>query len=156
MSVILRHALTGFHYAGPTCWVSGSERAVDLATVERAVEVARKEALGSLEIVAWFDPPGCQLVFPVRFSGIRQGAVQVTRVSAAGGPPGHAGLRREQACESQAPPSRAALVFPSLSFLAAGSEGTNPKSFGHGVSTPSQFPTQGPRSTDSGECSIAA
>ena len=69
MQVILRHAHAGFYYAGPTCWVNGRERALDLQTVEHAVEAAREEHIGSLEIVAWFDRLSRELVFPVRFDG---------------------------------------------------------------------------------------
>ena len=156
MSVILRHALTGFHYAGPTCWVSSPERALDLETVERAVEVARKEALASVEIIAWFDPPGCRLVFPVRFSGTHQGTGQPARVSGAGGASGQGKLRSAELPKSRPLSPRAAPIPPSLSFLPARSEGRNPATSGHGVSTPRQLPSQRLGRTDTGECSVAA
>jgi urease accessory protein UreH len=69
MSVIRRHSLAGFHYAGLTCWVNSSKQALDLKTVEQAIDIARKEKLGGMEIVAKFDTPGHQLVFPIHFNG---------------------------------------------------------------------------------------
>jgi hypothetical protein len=76
MRVILRHSLAGFYYAGPTCWVNGSNRALDLNTVEQAVEIARKEKLGRMEIVACFDVPSRELVFPIHFNGSTHHRVQ--------------------------------------------------------------------------------
>ena len=69
MRVLLRQSQDRFYYAGPTRWVNGSKRARDLKTVERAIEVARNEGFGSMEIVAWLDRPGCELVFPIQFNG---------------------------------------------------------------------------------------
>lgn len=73
MSVILRHAESGSFYGGPHCWVNDPERALDLETVERAVEAGREEDLGRLEIVAWFDRLDRELVFPVRLNRTSRG-----------------------------------------------------------------------------------
>ena len=68
MSVTLRDVRRGLYFAGPGCWVKDPAKALDLGTVERAVEMARAEDVGDLEIVAGFGTPECELVFPVRFS----------------------------------------------------------------------------------------
>jgi hypothetical protein len=57
-----------FYYAGPTCWVKGRERARNLETVEHAIDIAREENLGRMEIVAKFDAPGYELVFPIQLN----------------------------------------------------------------------------------------
>lgn len=69
MSVILRHALSGFFYGGPHCWVNGPARARDLGTIERAIETGKEEEFGQMEVVAWPEHPECQLVLPLRSSG---------------------------------------------------------------------------------------
>ena len=143
MSVILRHAMTGFHYAGRTCWVNGARRALDLETVERAIEVARKEALGGVEIIAWFDPPGCQLVFPVRFTGTRQGKGQPVRDRAVESESGHAGLSAEEPLQSRRGPRGA-----------RGGRAEAP--FEYGVKTSTHFPSAGTGRTSTGDCSLAA
>ncbi len=66
MQVILRHAFTGFFYAGPHCWVNGPERALDLQTIENAIETAREEGFGRMEVVAGFEDPVCELVLPLQ------------------------------------------------------------------------------------------
>jgi hypothetical protein len=66
VNVILRHAYTGFFYGGRHCWVNGRERAVDLGTIERAVETGVEERFGQMEIVAWPGDPDCQFVLPLR------------------------------------------------------------------------------------------
>ena len=65
MSVILRHALSGFFYGGAHCWVNGPARALDLGTIERAIETGKEEAFGQMEVVAWPEHPECQLVLPL-------------------------------------------------------------------------------------------
>ena len=62
MRVYLRHALTGFFYAGPHCCVNSPERARDLGTMENAVEIAREEDFGEMEAVAAFDDTACEWV----------------------------------------------------------------------------------------------
>ncbi len=74
MSVLLRHALTGFFYAGPHCWVNGPARAFDLGTIERAIETGKVEDFGQMEVVAWPESPECQLVLPLRSSASSHGA----------------------------------------------------------------------------------
>jgi hypothetical protein len=54
--------MTGFFYAGPHCWVTGLEQARDLRTIENAIETAREEDFGRMEVVAGFDDPECELV----------------------------------------------------------------------------------------------
>ncbi len=65
MSVILRHAFTGFFYLGPHCWINGRAHASDLGTIENAIETGREEDFGSMEIVACAEDPECQLVLPL-------------------------------------------------------------------------------------------
>ena len=62
MNVILRHAYTGFFYGGRHCWVNGRDRAVDLGTIEHAMETGLEERFGRMEVVAWPGDPDCQLV----------------------------------------------------------------------------------------------
>ncbi len=69
MRVILHHALTGFFYGGPHCWVNGPERAADLGSIEHAIEIGKEEAFGQMEVVAWPDQPECQLVIPLPSGG---------------------------------------------------------------------------------------
>jgi hypothetical protein len=71
MSVILRHAPSGFCYGGQKCWVNGSGHALDLGTIERAGEAAREEDFGGMEIVVSFDDPVCELVLPLSPTGTR-------------------------------------------------------------------------------------
>jgi hypothetical protein len=65
MRVHLRHAHVGLYYAGSKHWVSNPNSALDLESIERATEVSRQEAFPQMEIVATFDEPDCELVFPV-------------------------------------------------------------------------------------------
>jgi hypothetical protein len=66
MNVILRHAFTGFFFGGRHCWVNGRARAVDLGTIERAVETGLDERFGQMEVIVAPDDPQCQLVLPLR------------------------------------------------------------------------------------------
>jgi hypothetical protein len=66
MTVILRHAMSGYCYGGGRLWLSGPKDALDLETIERAVETARAEDFGGTEVVACFGDPDCELVLPVK------------------------------------------------------------------------------------------
>jgi hypothetical protein len=66
MNVLLRNAASGFYYEGQNSWVNDRERALDLGTIEDAVEAGREKGFGSMEIVVSFDDPICELVLPVR------------------------------------------------------------------------------------------
>jgi len=61
----LRHAHVGLFYAGRKHWVSNPDGALDLRTIERAAELSRDEDFERMEIVAFFDDPICELVFPL-------------------------------------------------------------------------------------------
>ena len=76
MTVILRHAKRGSFYAGPRCWVNDARKALDLKTVEHAVEISRKEELGEVQIVARFDDPYPELVFPLRLNGASKAGIR--------------------------------------------------------------------------------
>jgi len=65
MRVHLRHAHVGLYYAGRKHWVSNPDSALDLGTIERATEISRSEDFERMEIVASFDDPVCEVVFPL-------------------------------------------------------------------------------------------
>ena len=65
MGVFLRHGGSRLYYGGRRCWVAGPGRAVDLGTMERAVEAGREEDFGGMEIVAYFGDPDCEFVLPL-------------------------------------------------------------------------------------------
>jgi len=65
MRVHLRHAQLGLYYAGRKHWVSNPESALDLETIEHATELSRYEDFERMEIVASFDDPVCETVFPL-------------------------------------------------------------------------------------------
>jgi hypothetical protein len=67
--VILRNRPSGFWYAGQTSWVNDRERALDLGTVEDAVETGRQVGFGAMEVVVTFDDPLCELVYPLSLDG---------------------------------------------------------------------------------------
>lgn len=66
MNVVLRNAPSGFYYGGQKSWVNDRENALDLGTIEDAVEAGRAEGFGRMEIVVSYDDPVCELVLPVR------------------------------------------------------------------------------------------
>jgi len=70
MSVILRQARTGSFYYGRNSWSSDPTSALDLKTVEQAVETGREEDAGEVQIIAQFEHPDIVLVFPLRLSRI--------------------------------------------------------------------------------------
>jgi hypothetical protein len=65
MRVIWRNSVNGFFYGGADWWVRGAERAHDLETIERAVEVGRAAGLERVEVVAWMGNPARELVLPL-------------------------------------------------------------------------------------------
>jgi len=73
MSVILRHAPSGFYYGGREFWVNGPALAFDLGTIEGASDAAKEEDFGGLEIVVSFGDPDCELVLPLRRTGRSRG-----------------------------------------------------------------------------------
>ncbi len=68
MSVVLRHAASGYYYAGPSHWVADPKLALDLGTIEDAIEESRRVEF-RLEVVAGFGEPDCEWVLPVRGGG---------------------------------------------------------------------------------------
>ena len=66
MRVVLRHAGIGLYYAGRKHWVSNPDSAMDLGTIEQAIELGRSEIFGNMDIVITYDDPSCELVLPVR------------------------------------------------------------------------------------------
>ena len=76
MSVILRQAETGLYYTGRGCWVNNPRSALDLETVEHAVETGRAEHVGEVQIVAQFEHPAVELVFPVQLNGTSNGGAR--------------------------------------------------------------------------------
>jgi hypothetical protein len=95
MSIILRHALSSFCYGDWGTWVNDPEHALDLGTIERAVEAARNEDFGGLEIVMSFGEPDCDLVLPLRWAGTSNGNAPPARSQAPVSPlpPNLAGVR---------------------------------------------------------------
>ncbi len=52
MNVFLRHASSGFYYRGPRTWVAERGLAMDLGTIQRAVQVSRRAEFEGMEILA--------------------------------------------------------------------------------------------------------
>lgn len=71
--MVLRHARSGFFYGGRGMWVDGPSLALDLRTIERAVDAARDEDFGGLEVVACYGDPDCEFVLSVRWTGTNRG-----------------------------------------------------------------------------------
>jgi hypothetical protein len=104
MNVILRHAASGFCYGGRGYWVNGPELALDLRTIEDAVEAAREEDFGGMEVVAGFGDPECELVLPLRRNGTSRGKAPARSLSGGCQP---APRSLSQATSRLPPPSRA-------------------------------------------------
>jgi hypothetical protein len=65
MRVVLRHAEIGLYYAGRKHWVSDQGAALDLRSIERAIELSREESFVAMEIMVCYDDPTCELVLPI-------------------------------------------------------------------------------------------
>ena len=65
MSVILRHAPSGYYYGGPRWWVAERERALDLGTIEIAIEASREVGYQGMEAIVGFGEPECDWVLSV-------------------------------------------------------------------------------------------
>ena len=63
--MVLRHAEIGLYYAGRKHWVSDQGAALDLQSIERALELSREESFGAMEIMVCYDDPTCELVLPI-------------------------------------------------------------------------------------------
>jgi hypothetical protein len=66
MRVLLRHAGIGLYYAGHKHWVGNPGAALDLKTIERAVELSREESFEHMEVFVSYDDPARELVLPLR------------------------------------------------------------------------------------------
>ena len=66
MSVILRHPGIGLYYASRKHWVGSPRSAVDLGTVERAVQLSRAESFDEMDIVVTCEDRAGEVVIPVR------------------------------------------------------------------------------------------
>lgn len=75
MAVTLRNCPSGFLYAGQNSWVNDPVRALDLGTVEDAVEVG----FGAMEVVVTFDDPVCSMVLPLARKGKTRGEAKCAR-----------------------------------------------------------------------------
>ena len=69
MSVFLRHPASGFYYGGPQVWVADAKRALDLKTIEDAIEETHRVGFVRMEVVAWFGDPNCEWVLSVLGGG---------------------------------------------------------------------------------------
>jgi len=69
MKVLLRNPSIGLYYAGRKHWVSRSDAAANLGTIERAFELSREESFEQMEILVDYDDPLCELVLPVKPRG---------------------------------------------------------------------------------------
>jgi len=66
MRVLLRSVKDRLYYAGAGRPLTGLERAVKFASVERAGEIALNEELADMEIVLCYDDVACEVRLPVR------------------------------------------------------------------------------------------
>jgi len=87
MSVLLRHGGSRFYYGGQSCWVDGPRQALDLGTIERAVDAGREQGFGGMEIVACFGEPDCELVLPLGFNRAGRGTATADPSEAVASPP---------------------------------------------------------------------
>jgi hypothetical protein len=69
MRVILRHPEIGLYYAGRKHWVGSPGSALDLGTIERAIELSREESFEEMDVVVTCDDPTRELVLPLRRKG---------------------------------------------------------------------------------------
>ena len=65
MRVVLRHAEIGLYYAGHAHWVGNQSDALDLQSIEQAMELSREESFEAMEIMVCYDDPTCELVLPI-------------------------------------------------------------------------------------------
>jgi hypothetical protein len=63
--VVLRHSGIGLYYAGRKHWVGRPEAAVDLETIEQAIELSRAESFDDMEVHVTYDDPVCELILPL-------------------------------------------------------------------------------------------
>jgi hypothetical protein len=66
MKVFLRMVRPESYYAGPKQWVSDREHALDLQTIEHAVELGRDGDLDAMVVVVSSGDPGCDWFLPLR------------------------------------------------------------------------------------------
>ena len=66
MNVFLCRSGAGLYYAGGKDWVRERQQAVDLETIERAVELAREGDLDSMVIVVSTGHPSSDWFLPIR------------------------------------------------------------------------------------------
>jgi hypothetical protein len=97
MRVRLRHARLGLYYAGRKHWVGNPDAALDLGSIEQAIEVGRNEDFERMEIVASFDGDStCDFVVPL------QARPAVTRVAESSEKPWTGGPPQERSGPEQA------------------------------------------------------
>ncbi len=73
--MILRHSGIGLYYAGRKHWVGRPDQALDLGTIEGAIERSREEAFEEMEVLVDYGDPVCSLVFTLK----RNQAAEVQR-----------------------------------------------------------------------------
>jgi len=74
MQVRLRDAHVRLYYAGRKHWVSNPEAALELQTIEHAVELSRSEDFQHMEIIASFEgESACEFVLPVAVRSVASG-----------------------------------------------------------------------------------
>ena len=64
--MLLRHAEMGLYYAGRKHWVGNPDSALDLGTIEQAMDLSRDESFEEMDIVVTYGDPCCDLVLPLR------------------------------------------------------------------------------------------
>ena len=69
MKVYLRHGKTGMYYSGWACWTSDVKKAATFENPEDAIQRARSEMIGNMEMVIHEGNPVVERVLPILESG---------------------------------------------------------------------------------------
>jgi hypothetical protein len=69
MKVYLRHVRTRMYYSGWACWTSDLKHAVSFEEPEDAIQMARSEMIGQMEMVIHEGNPVVERVVPIVESG---------------------------------------------------------------------------------------
>ena len=65
MKVYLRHAKTRMYYSGWACWTNDMKKAATFDKPEDAIQMARSEMIGHMEIVIHEGNPVVEKVVPI-------------------------------------------------------------------------------------------
>ena len=70
MKVLLRKTNNSHYYVADNQWTADSRYARDFGEIEQAIQVHREEKLAGVEVVLSYDDPLCDLVLPLRVTGM--------------------------------------------------------------------------------------